>query len=231
MIYSKGNLKVGDLVLGLLNWQKYCFIEEKHLAVLPKSYPYPEDFLGIYGISGLTAYFGLFDVGKIKSGETVVISAAAGAVGEIAVQLAKNHGCKVIGVAGGADKCDYVKQLGADHIIDYKKGSILKELKTLCPKGVDVYFDNVGGQMLDDVLMVVRDNCRVVLCGAISSYNENPAEMYRIKNYQRLIIKRGTMQGFLYFDYKNKFPEAIKELMKQVHSKKLTYRKDILVGI
>jgi len=136
----------------------------------------------------------------------VVISAAAGAVGEIAVQLAKNHGCKVVGVAGGADKCEYVRKLGADHTIDYKKGRILTELKSLCPKGVDVYFDNVGGQMLDDVLMVMRDNCRVVLCGAISSYNDNPKETYRIKNYQRLIIKRVTMQGFLYFDYRKRLP-------------------------
>lgn len=231
VIYSKGKLKVGDLVMGMLNWQKYCFIEEKALTVLPKDYPFPEDFLGVFGISGLTAYFGLFEVGKIQPGDTVVVSAAAGAVGEIAVQLAKNHGCKVIGVAGGSNKCDYVRKIGADHVIDYKKGRILEELRTLCPKGVDVYFDNVGGQMLDDVLMVVRDNCRVVLCGAISSYNENPADAYRIKNYQRLIIKRGTMQGFIYFDYHKKFGEAIGKLMSLVKSKKLTYRKDILLGL
>jgi NADPH-dependent curcumin reductase CurA len=231
IIFSNGNLKAGDIVMGMLEWQKFCLIKEKELIVLPKDYPNPQHFLGVYGISGLTAYFGLFEVGKIKAGDIVVVSAAAGAVGELAIQLAKNAGCTVIGVAGGQDKCDYVKSIGADAVIDYKQVKFLDSLRKACPKGVDVYFDNVGGQMLDDVLMAVRDNCRIILCGAISTYNDDPKNPYRLKNYQRLIIKRGTMQGYIYFDYKKKFNTAIVEMMKQVNEGKLKFREDISNGV
>lgn len=158
VIYSKSKkFGVGDLVLGMIGWQKYAVMKDKELTLIPKDYPNPEHYLGVLGISGLTAYFGLMDIGKIKQNEIVVISAAAGAVGEIAVQMAKNYGCKVCAIAGSDDKCDYVKKLGADTVINYKKQDVGKELRKLYPEGIDVYFDNVGGQMLDDVLMNIRN--------------------------------------------------------------------------
>lgn len=230
VIYSRSKkLKVGDLAMGLIGWQKYAVLDQKELTPLPRGYPHPEHFLGVLGISGLTAYFGLHSIGRIKKSEVVVVSAAAGAVGEIAVQLAKNHGCIVCGIAGTDDKCQYVKQLGADTVINYKKQDVLKELKKLHPEGVDVYFDNVGGKMLDDVLMVVRNEARVVLCGLISTYGSK--DPYRLKNYARLITKRASMQGFLYFDYAKQFPQAIAELQQQMSEGKMKTRVDMLYGI
>lgn len=146
VVFSKSQkYKVGDLVMGVLGWEKYTMASEKTLALVPKDYPEPHHFLGVFGISGLTAWIGLFEIGKIKPDDIVVVSAAAGAVGEIAVQLAKNHGCKVIGIAGGKDKCSYVKSIGADHCVDYKNENVEKRIKELSPEGIDVYFDNVGG--------------------------------------------------------------------------------------
>lgn len=150
---------------------------KKDLTKLPKGYPQPGHFLGVYGINGLTAYFGLFEIGKPKKGETVVVSTAAGSVGSVVVQLAKNQGCRVVGLAGGAEKCKFVKEkLGADECIDYKKfngnwAKLSDELKVACPKGVDVYFDNVGGWILDAVLRIVNNYSRTVACGAITGYN------------------------------------------------------------
>jgi NADPH-dependent curcumin reductase CurA len=148
IIFSNGNLKAGDIVMGMLEWQKFCLIKEKELIVLPKDYPNPQHFLGVYGISGLTAYFGLFEVGKIKAGDIVVVSAAAGAVGELAIQLAKNAGCTVIGVAGGQDKCDYVKSIGADAVIDYKQGKFLDSLRKACQRELTCILTMLVGRCL-----------------------------------------------------------------------------------
>lgn len=213
----------GDFVTGLLNWTMYQIVKEKTLRLVKRGGEIDEAFaislLGPLGISGLTAYVGFEVVGKPKEGDTVVVSAAAGAVGEIAIQLAKNfYGARVIGIAGGADKCNYVKKvLGAEECIDYKCENVVQRLKDLCPKGINVYFDNVGGQMLDDVLMHITDHSRIILCGAISTYNYQDSP-YRVKNYPRLIIKRAIMQGFLYFDYPHLFKagqEVLTKMMKE----------------
>lgn len=172
VIYSRDDkFKIGDKVLGLTYWQRYSVLKAKDLKALPPKYPRYENFLGVLGISGLTAYFGLKKIGKLKAEETVVVSAAAGAVGEIAVQLAKHAGCRVVGIAGSDEKCAFVRSLGADAAINYKKENLREKLREHCPKGVNVYFDNVGGEMLDELLMHIRDFSRVIACGAISSYN------------------------------------------------------------
>ena len=202
IIFSKDpKFKIGDKVLGLTFWQRYSILKAKDLTLLPKNYKDYSDFLGVLGISGLTAYFGFKKVGNLKKGEIVVVSAAAGAVGEIAVQLAKNAGCFVIGIASSKKKCDYVKSLGADFDIDYKKDNLLQKMKEYCPKGFDFYFDNVGGEMLDNLLMYIRDKTRIIACGSISTYNDEPGKRYRLKNYSRIVIKRGIIQGFIFTDY------------------------------
>jgi NADPH-dependent curcumin reductase CurA len=235
VIFSNSSkFKVGDRVLGVTYWQKYSLLNEKTLTLLPSAHPQLENFLGVLGVAGLTAYFGLQKIGKLKAGEKVVVSAAAGSVGEIAVQLAKLAGCEVCGIAGSADKCAYVKSLGADHVIDYKKEALKQRLGECFPKGVDVYFDNVGGEMLDEVLMHIREQGRVIACGAISTYssfNQQRQEPYRIKNYPRIIIKRAIIQGFLYFDYAQEFPQAIRHLSQLVEQRKLKYSNDIRNGV
>jgi NADPH-dependent curcumin reductase len=229
---------VGDIVQGMSGWQEYAVSKDKELHKLPSSYPFPEHFLNVFGINGLTAYFGLFDIGQPKEGETVVVSTAAGAVGSIVVQLAKNKGCRVVGIAGGEKKCDFVKKLGADECIDYYKfdGDVKKlagALKTACPKGVDVYFDNVGGWMLDSVFGLVNNFARVVACGAISGYNKdgNLDEKGILRNYGNVIMRRVTYKGFIYFDYAKKFPETVMELMHMVQDKKLKFKDDITEGL
>lgn len=221
----------GDWVAGLLGWQSYAAMEASKLQKLPK-YPNPQHFLGVLGISGLTAYLGLKEIGQIKPGETLVVSAAAGAVGELVVGLGKIWGARVIGIAGTVEKCRYVKEvLGADDCLDYKKDDIAKGLKRLCPNGIDVYFDNVGGEILDIALSLIRDYARIVCCGAISGYNNVTGDGYRLRNYPRLIIKRAKMQGFIYFDYKDKIQGAMKELMELVNSGRLKFKEDFLDGL
>lgn len=202
VIFSKDpKFKIGDKVLGLTFWQRYSILKAKDLTLLPKNYKDYSDFLGVLGISGLTAYFGFKKIGNLKKGEIVVVSAAAGAVGEIAVQLAKNAGCVVIGIASSKEKCDYVKSIGADFVIDYKKDNLIQKMKEYCPKGFDVYFDNVGGDMLDNLLMYIKDETRIIACGSISTYNDEPGKRYRLKNYSRIVIKRAIIQGFIFTDY------------------------------
>jgi NADPH-dependent curcumin reductase CurA len=232
VIFSKDpKFKIGDKVLGLTYWQKYSVLKAKDLTLLPSNYPNYENFLGVLGISGLTAYFGLKKIGNLKAGETVVVSAAAGAVGEIAVQLAKNAGCTVVGIVGSNEKCQYIKSIGADAAINYKTENLREKLKEYCPKGVNVYFDNVGGEMLDELLMHIRDYSRIIACGAISSYNEEISNRYKIKNYSRIIIKRAIIQGFIYFDYAKEFPQAITELSKLKSEGKLKFKVDIHNGL
>ena len=235
VLFSKNKkYKPGDKVLGLTYWQKYSVVEGKEFTPLPPSCPNYEEFLGVLGISGLTAYFGLKKIGDLKEGETVVVSTAAGAVGEVVVQLAKHAGCRVVGLTGSDSKCDYVRSIGADEAINYKKGSLKENLKKACPKGVDVYFDNVGGEMLDELLMLIRDNSRIILCGSISSYNDlnsSKPDVYKLKNYSRLVIKRALMKGFLYFDYHKEFPQALAEIAALVKQGKMKYKVDMRVGV
>lgn len=216
---------------GLTFWQKYSILKGKDLTLLPSNIKNYENFLGVLGISGLTAYFGLKKIGKLKEGETVVVSTAAGAVGEIAVQLAKLAGCRVVGIVGSNAKCEYIKSIGADAAINYKTENLKDKLREYCPKGVNVYFDNVGGEMLDELLMHIRDESRIIACGAISAYNVDISKRYKIKNYSRIIIKRALIQGFTFFDFAKEFPEAISELSQLIQQGKLKFRVDIHNGL
>lgn len=244
VLLSKSNkYKPGDLVMGRLGFQKYAFADSKTIGHIPSNYPNIRDFLGVLGTNGLTAYVGLMDIGKPKKGETVVVSTAAGAVGEIAVQLAKQLGCYVVGIAGDQDKCDYVvNTLGADKCINYKnfiddEKLFTEEIKKTCPKGVDVYFDNVGGRTLDCILNHINEGARIIACGAISTYNysgsnvkSTPIDM-KIKNYPKLIIKNASIQGFIYYDHKETVKAGRQHLIGLLKEGKLKHREDVTQGI
>jgi NADPH-dependent curcumin reductase len=178
----------------------------------------------------MTAYFGILEVGKIKEGDTVLVSAAAGAVGSIVGQIAKIKGCKVVGIAGGKEKCDYVvNELGFDGCIDYKNESVKSGIKKECPNGIDVYFDNVGGDILDSALIFINKYARIVVCGAISQYNETSAK--GPDNYLSLLVNRGTMTGMVVFDYVKKYPIAVEEMSNWILEGKLKSKEDIYDGI
>jgi len=179
---------------------------------------------------GMTAYFGLKEIGQPKAGETVVVSAASGAVGSVVGQLAKLWGCRAVGIAGGREKCDYVKhELGFDACLDYKAGNLRDELKAACPKGVDVYFDNVGGEILD--LLLTRMNLfgRIVVCGMIAEYNAT--EPYRVKNLRAVLVNRLKLQGMIIFDWKDRYGEALKALAGYFAEGKLKYRESVVQGL
>eukprot|EP00743_Colponemidia_sp_Colp-15_P001141 GILK01001253.1.p1 GENE.GILK01001253.1~~GILK01001253.1.p1 ORF type:complete len:362 (+),score=52.46 GILK01001253.1:52-1137(+) len=225
----------GDLVQGFLNWQQYAVVGEKGMMKLPQGLP-TSAFLGVLGGTGLTAYFGLLDIGQPKEGETVVVSAAAGAVGSIVGQIAKIKGCRVVGIAGGEDKCAWLRELGFDATINYKKyekdhAGFARELKKACPKGIDVYFDNVGDWQLDNVLKFVNERARVVMCGAISTYNDVTARERGIVNYPVCISRRVRMEGFIILDYKNRFQEGVMQLGQWLQSGQLKHKEDITDGI
>jgi NADPH-dependent curcumin reductase CurA len=186
-------------------------------------------YLGGLGMSGLSAYFGLFEIGQPKPGETVLISGAAGAVGSTAGQLAKAHGCRVVGIAGGAEKCAWLRELGFDGTIDYKAEKLSDGFRRELPKGIDVYFDNVGGDTLDAALTRINLHARVIICGAISGYNatEKPKGP---SNYLSLLINRARMQGFIVFDYIKRYPEAYEALNKLYGDGKLKLRETIVEG-
>ena len=220
----------GDPVVGVFGMQEYATVAAKHATKVPPIAPL-QKFISALGMQGLTAYFGLLDVGKPEPGQTVVISAAAGAVGAVAVQIAKLKGCRVVGIAGGADKCVYVaRDLGADAAIDYKAGDVAAALKQHCPDGIHVYFDNVGGEILDAALARLALHARVVICGAISQYNATSA-WKGPSNYISLLVNRATMTGFVVSDYAPRFPQAIAELASWMSAGKLTSREDIVHGL
>ena len=219
----------GDAVSGLFGVQEYAKSDGKGAHVVdPKLAPLPR-YLGVLGMTGLTAYFGLFDVGKPQPGETVVVSAAAGAVGSVVGQLAKAHGCRVVGIAGGADKCAWLRTLGFDAAIDYKAEDVKAALKAHCPKGIDVYFDNVGGEILEAALGRLALHARVVVCGAISQYNseggpKGPA------NYLSLLVNRASMTGMVVFDYAARYGEGARHLAALLQQGKLQAREDVVKG-
>ncbi|MFI4979736.1 MAG: NADP-dependent oxidoreductase [Nevskiales bacterium] len=223
--------QVGDFVSGNQGVQSYAVSNGKGLVkVDPKFAPLPK-YLNALGMPGITAYFGLLEVGLPKAGETVVISAASGAVGQVAGQIAKIKGCRAIGIAGGAEKCDYaVKELGYDACIDYKRGPIFPGLAQNCPEGVDIYFDNVGGDILDAVLARLRMKARVVICGAISQYN-NTTPIVGPKNYMSLLVNRARMEGMVVFDWAPRYGEAVRQLSQWMAEGKLKSREDIVEGI
>ena len=220
----------GDCVTGLLGVQEYAVSDGKNLMKIdPKIAPLPV-YLGALGMTGMTAYFGLLDVGQPKPGDTVVISAAAGATGMVAGQIAKIKGCHAIGIAGGPQKCEFVvKQLGFDAAVDYKSEDVRKALQQHCPKGIDIYFDNVGGDILDAALSQLARGARVLICGAISQYN-NTTPIKGPSNYLSLLVNRATMKGFLVFDYASRYPEAAREMGGWYAAGKLKTREDIAEG-
>lgn len=187
--------------------------------------------LSVLGITGFTAYFGLLEIGKPKPGETVLVSAAAGATGSIVGQIAKIKGCKVVGIAGTDEKCKWItQQLGFDSAINYKTTKNLSEdIRKACPEGIDIYFDNVGGYILDTALKHIRKNARIVICGAISQYNNR--KITGPANYMSLLINRARMEGFLVSDYRDRFPEAMKQLSLWVQQNKIYYKEHKVKGL
>jgi hypothetical protein len=189
-----------------------------------------DQWLNVLGMPGMTGYFGLMDVGQPKPGETVVVSGAAGAVGQTVGQIAKIKSCRVVGIAGGAAKCDFVvKELGFDACIDYKAGAVKTGLKEHCPKGVDIYFDNVGGEILDEVLARLAMKARIVICGAISRYN-NTSAVQGPKNYLSLLVHRARMEGIVVFDYAARYGEAIAEMAGYLKDGRMKSREDVVEG-
>lgn len=232
------SLPVGTWVLGALGVQNYAVANVGALTRVDPALGSPREYLGVLGTTGLTAYFGLFEHGRPKAGDTVVVSAAAGAVGSVVGQLARISGAHVVGIAGGSDKCDYLtQQLGFNGAVDYRAGEVRKELRRLCPSGIDVYFDNVGGGILDDALANLALGARVVICGAISQYNIDPqAEDPRLRhamgpvNYLSLLVRRSSMSGFLVFDYAGQYDVARQRLSGWVRSGALVARETVVEG-
>jgi NADPH-dependent curcumin reductase len=221
----------GAHVSGALGVQEYAALDGTQLTkVAPKLAPLPK-FLNTLGMPGMTAYFGLLDVGNPKEGDTVVVSGAAGAVGATVGQIAKIKGCRAVGIAGGTAKCRYlVEELGFDAAIDYKTEDVRKQLREHCPNGVNVYFDNVGGEILDTVLAQLARHARVVICGAISQYN-NTTPIKGPSNYLSLLVNRARMEGMVVFDYASRFPHAINDIAAWIAAGKLKSREDIVEGL
>jgi NADPH-dependent curcumin reductase len=225
------SFKTGDHVFGMLGIQEYAVSDGKGLTkVDPNIAPLPV-YLGALGITGLTAYFGLLDVGQPKAGDTVVVSGAAGATGMVVGQIAKIKGCRAVGIAGGPEKCNYVvRELGFDGCIDYKAERVAESLRRHCPKGINIYFDNVGGEILDAALAQIAPRARVVLCGAISQYNST-AGIKGPANYLSLLVNRARMEGFIVFDYAARYAEGVRELATWRAQGKLKSREDIVEGL
>ncbi|HOX72658.1 MAG TPA: NADP-dependent oxidoreductase [Dokdonella sp.] len=222
---------VGDHVVGALGVQDYAVSNGKGLTKVDPAVAALPVHLGTLGMPGMTAYFGILDVGKLKSGDSVVVSGAAGAVGQVVGQIAKIKGCHVVGIAGGADKCRYITtELGFDAAIDYKSEDVKEGLRQHCPKGIDVYFDNVGGDILDAALSRLAMHARIVICGAISQYNSTEP-VKGPSNYLSLLVNRASMTGMVVFDYAARYGEAVQEMAGWMKAGKLKTREDIEVGL
>jgi hypothetical protein len=222
---------VAEHVLGTFGVQEYAMSDGSGVARVDTSLAPLPAYLGVLGVTGMTAYFGLLDVGQPKPGDTVVVSGAAGAVGTIAGQIARIKGCRVVGIAGGAEKCKYVvEELGFDHAIDYKHEDVQEALAKACPRGVDVYFDNVGGDILDAVLARLARGARVVICGAISQYN-NSGPFRGPDNYWSLLLRSAHMGGFLLTDYATRYGEAWRELAGWLAAGQLRSREQVVEGL
>jgi NADPH-dependent curcumin reductase len=226
----------GDHVGAGLGVQEYCLIAAKDLGSsglvrIDLQLGSPTQWLNVLGMPGMTAYFGLMDIGQPRPGETLVVSGAAGAVGQTVGQLARIKGCRVVGIAGGRAKCDWVvDELGFDACIDYKGGPLRDGLKQHCPKGVDIYFDNVGGEILDTVLTRINRKARIVICGAISQYN-NTTPVKGPANYLSLLVNRARMEGLVVFDYADRFAPAIAELAGYLKAGTMKSKEDVVVGL
>ncbi len=232
VIASKNpGFSVGDYVSGMFGVQEYAVSSGKGITRVDTGVAPLPVYLGTLGMPGMTAYFGLLDIGQPKPGETVVVSGAAGAVGTVVGQIAKIKGCRVVGIAGGTEKCQYiVKELGFDAAVDYKGEDVKKAVRKHCPRGVDVYFDNVGGDILDAVLTQLARGARIVLCGAISQYN-NTAPVKGPANYLSLLVNRASMRGMVVFDYADRYGGAAREMAGWMAAGKLKSREDIVEGL
>jgi NADPH-dependent curcumin reductase len=220
----------GEYLYGTFGVQRYAVSDGKGVTRVDTTLAPAPVHLGALGFSGLSAYFGLLDIGRPEPGQTVVVSGAAGSVGSIAGQIARIKGCRVIGIAGGADKCRWlVEELGFDAAIDYKAGELRSQLKEHTPDGVDVFFDNVGGDVLEQVLARLARGARVVICGAISQYNATEAPRGPA-NYMQLLVARASMTGFVIFDYARRYAEGVTQLAQWLRSGELRSREDIVHG-
>jgi NADPH-dependent curcumin reductase CurA len=213
----------------MAGWRDEAVVDARTANKLPELGAPPEQFLGVLGVTGLTAYFGLLDAASAKAGDVVFVSAAAGAVGSVVVQVAKAKGMTVIGSAGGADKCDYVRSLGADQVVDYKSGPILKGLAAAAPDGIDVYFDNVGGDHLDAAFALARQNARFAICGMIENYNDATPPSFRF--IMRVIAMRIRMKGFIVFDYFPRMAEFYAEMGPWLANGTVTSRETVAEGL
>jgi len=219
----------GDLVQHMGGWRDEAVVAARTANKLPDLGVAPEQFLGMLGVTGATAYFGLLDAASAKAGDIVFVSAAAGAVGSAVVQIAKAKGMTVIGSAGGPEKCAFVRSLGADQVIDYREGSILKSLAAAAPEGIDVYFDNVGADHLDAAFATARNNARFAICGMIANYNDATPPAFRF--IARIIAARIRLKGFLVFDYMARFPEFYAEMGPWLASGAVKSRETVVEGV
>jgi NADPH-dependent curcumin reductase CurA len=227
---SAPQFKSGDKVLTSLGWQLYGVAKARELTRIDASRAPPSYYLGVLGMPGMTAWFGLHEIGQPKAGETLVVSAASGAVGSVVGQLAKIEGCRTIGIAGGAAKCDYVvKELGFDACVDYKAGDLPGSLRATCPKGIDIDFENVGGPILDTVLPLMNVHSRIVLCGMIAEINSSEAYGYR--RMRAVLVSRIRMQGMIVFDWKDRYSEAVAALSEHFAAGRLKYRESVVEGL
>lgn len=225
------DFKQGDFLLAPLQWQEIQAVAAEKVTKLNKNSTPLSYYLGILGMPGLTAYFGLLDIGKPLSGETVVISGAAGAVGIVAGQIARIKGCKVVGISGSDEKNAYLtNELKFDEVINYKTtGSLRKAIEKACPDGVDIYFDNVGGEISDAVISTINKGARIIICGQISLYNETKLPMGP-RLQPTLLKKSALMQGFIVSNYASRFPEGVKQLATWLGEGRLTYKETIVKG-
>ena len=227
------DFEAGDVVHGAFGWQDYAVTDGKSFGGLQKVAPGtpPNLSLSLFGLNGVTAYFGMIETGQIRAGETVVVSGAAGATGSIAGQIAKIKGCRVIGTAGGKDKCDWlVNEAHFDAAIDYKSEDIGARLSELCPGGIDVFFDNVGGAVLNEVLARINVKARIALCGSISKSDASEPQPGPA-NYSNLVARRARMEGFTGLDYPSRVPEAIESLERWQREGSLLHKEDVMVGL
>lgn len=228
--------QVGDLVVGATGWQSHSLSDGRNIIPIPSGLPSPSMALGVLGMPGMTAYMGLMDIGQPKAGETLVVAAASGAVGSVVGQVAKIKGLRAVGVAGGAEKCKYVvEELGFDACIDHKAPDFAEQLAKACPKGIDIYYENVGGHVFDAVVPLLNPKARIPLCGLIAGYNatEVPKGPDRLPALQRtLLTKRIRIQGFIVFDdYGDRQPEFISAMVPWVREGKVKFREDVVDGL
>jgi NADPH-dependent curcumin reductase len=223
------SFKAGDFVAGYDGWQDFGFSPGKELRKLEPSMAPLSTALGTLGMPGMTAYVGLFDIGNPKPGETVVVSAASGAVGSVVGQLAKIHGCRAIGIAGSPAKCNYVEhELGFDACVSHRDPDLRSALRAACPAGIDVYFENVGGDVLKAALTLLNVNARIPLCGMIAEYNQVDV---RGPNLRALLVKRALIKGFIVSDHPDRFPDFQRDCGAWLREGRLKYREDIVDGL